>query len=95
VRHSAGVASLVVAWVRRSVAVTVLAVIIGASYLLSSFVPIFAWPDWLNRLSVFWAFGQPYLDWPTTAGLVLLLILAVAGSALAAAIAQRTPKVAG
>jgi len=88
------VGAILVAWLRRGVAVTVLAVVVGASYLLAYFVPLFDWPDWLNRLSVFWAFAQPYLEWPTTARLALLLILAVPGAALAAVIAERTPKVA-
>jgi len=88
------VGAILVAWLRRGVAVTVLAVVVGVSYLLAYFVPLFDWPDWLNRLSVFWAFAQPYLEWPTTARLALLLILAVPGAALAAVIAERTPKVA-
>jgi ABC-2 type transport system permease protein len=55
---------------------------------------MFGWPDWLNRLSVFWAIGHPYLDWPTAGGLATLLILAVPGALIAAAIAERTPKTA-
>ena len=72
----------------------VLAVLVGASYILGYFVPMFGWPDWLNRLSVFWAFGQPYLEWPASTGLVTMLVLAVPGAVLAAAIAERTVKVA-
>jgi ABC-2 type transport system permease protein len=87
------VASVAVAAVRRTAAVTVLAVIVGAMYLVSYLVPIFGWPEWLNRLSVFWAFGHPYLEWPTS-GWVVLLVMALVGGACAAAIAERTPKVA-
>lgn len=89
----AAVAAIAVAVVRRPVAVTVLTVLVGASYLLAYLVPVLGWPDWLNRLSVFWAFGHPYLSWPPTSGLAVLLVLAVAGSASAAALAERTPKV--
>jgi ABC-2 type transport system permease protein len=88
------VAAIVVAWLRRGVAVTVLAVVVGTSYLIAYLVPFLDWPDWLNRLSVFWAFGQPYLQWPTTARLVVLLLLAVPGAVAAAAVAEHTPKVA-
>lgn len=90
----AGVAAVVVAWVRRGIAVTVLAVVVGSSYLVGYLVPFLDWPDWLTRLSLFWAFGQPYLEWPTTARLGVLLVVAVPGAALAAVIAERTPKVA-
>jgi len=43
-----------------------LAVVLGASYLLMFLVPLFAWPDWVMRLSVFGAFGNPYLELPET-----------------------------
>ncbi|MGB8020823.1 MAG: ABC transporter permease subunit, partial [Candidatus Nanopelagicales bacterium] len=89
----AAVAATAVAVVRRPVAVTVLAVLVGASYLVAYLVPMFGWPDWLNRMSVFWAFGHPYLRWPPISGLVVLLVLAVAGGVAAAALAERTPKV--
>ena len=35
--------------------------------------PSSQWPDWLNQLSVFWAFGHPYLAWPSTAQVLILL----------------------
>lgn len=88
------VGAILVAWLRRGAAVTALGVVVGVSYLLAYLVPLFGWPDWLNRLSVFWAFGRPYLEWPTTAQLAVLLLLAVPGAATAAAVAERTPKVA-
>ncbi|WFS14989.1 ABC transporter permease subunit [Rhodococcus aetherivorans] len=89
-----GVAALVVAWVRRPPAVTLLAAVVAVSYLLTLLVALFDWPAWLNRLSVFWAFGHPYLEWPPTSALVVLSILAVGGTLLAARVAERTPKVA-
>jgi ABC-2 type transport system permease protein len=90
----AALAAVAVAAFRSSVAVTVLAVYVGAAYLLTWMIPIFDWPDWLNRLSVFDAFGHPYQEWPGGAGLLVLIILAVPGSVLATMIAERTPKVA-
>jgi ABC-2 type transport system permease protein len=87
------VAAVVVAAVRRTAAVTVLALIVATMYLVSYLVPIFGWPEWLNRVSVFWAFGHPYLAWPRS-GTVVLLAMALVGGAAATAIAERTPKVA-
>lgn len=91
----AAVAALVVAWLRSTAAVGALAVFVGASYLVVYLVPLFAWPDWINRVSVFGAYGNPYLELPPAAGLTVLTGVAVLGSLAAAAAAQRTPKVAG
>ena len=88
------VAAVLVAWLRRSAAMRVLAVVVGTSYVMGYVIPLFDWPDWLNRLSVFWAFGQPYLEWPGSGRLATMLLLAVPGALLAAMIAERTPKVA-
>jgi ABC-2 type transport system permease protein len=90
----AALAAIAVAAFRSGVAVTILAVYVGAAYLLTWMIPIFDWPAWVSRLSVFEAFGHPYQEWPPGAGLLVLVVLAAAGSALAAGVAERTPKVA-
>ena len=74
-------AALVVAWLRSGTAVTVLAVFAGASYLLVLLVPLFAWPEWITRVSLFGAFGHPYLEIPAYGGLAVLAGLAVIGGA--------------
>jgi ABC-2 type transport system permease protein len=74
--------------------VTALAVFTGASYLLVLLVPLFAWPDWIARMSLFGAFGHPYLEVPKLAGAAVLIGLAALGSVAAALIAQRSPKTA-
>jgi ABC-2 type transport system permease protein len=89
-----GLAALLVARVRRTTAVTLLAAVVATSYLLTFLVAMLDWPPWLNRLSVFWAFGHPYLEWPPGAAFVVLLLLGVGGTLLAARVAERTPKVA-
>ena len=89
-----GIAALVVAWVRRPAAVVLLATVLVASYLLTMLVALFDWPEWLNRLSAFWAFGHPYLEWPPTSALVVLLVFAFGGAVVAARVAEGTPKVA-
>lgn len=78
---------------RSSAAVVALALLVGASYLLSYLVPLFGWPDWLNRLSLFWAFGTPYTGWPSTAQLVTLLVVAVGGTVAATVVAERSSSV--
>ena len=88
----AAVAALLVAWLRSGIAVTALAVYLGASYLLTLLVPMLDWPEWLTRVSVLWAFGHPYLEWPTAAGIAVLLVLAVPCALLAGVVAEQTPK---
>jgi ABC-2 type transport system permease protein len=88
------VALLVVAWLRSSAAVVALAVLTAGSYLLVYLVRLFAWPDWVARLSVFGAYGNPYLELPPGGGLAILVVLAVGGGLLAAAVAQHSPKTA-
>ncbi|HEU5144993.1 MAG TPA: ABC transporter permease subunit, partial [Dermatophilaceae bacterium] len=90
----AGVASMLVVLLRTSLTVTALAIFVGLSYLLSLMGPMLRWPDWVSRLSVFTAFGHPYLEWPSWGGTLLLLSLALVGTAGAAVLAGRTPKVA-
>lgn len=90
----AAVAAIVVAVLRSGLAVIVLAVFLGASYLLGVLVYLLDWPLWVNRLSVFGAFGHPYLEWPPLSSTLVLLVLAIAGGTAAAAMAERTPKVA-
>ena len=86
------VAALLVAWLRSRAAVAAMAILVGGSYLLVLVVQLFSWPEWVTRLSLFGAFGHPYLQVPAVAGLVFLAALATAGGVLAAAVAQHSPK---
>jgi len=88
------VALLLIAWLRTGVAVTALAVYLTLSYLLIYLVRLFAWPDWINRLSLFGAYGNPYLQWPAWIWTAATVIVAVAGFAAATVIAARSPKTA-
>lgn len=89
----AAVAAVLVVWLRSAVAVTIMATLIGAMYLLDYVVPMFGWPEDLHRLSVFWAFNHPYLGWPTVGELALLVGVATGGAVLAAMIAEHRPEV--
>ncbi len=90
----AAIAALAVAWLRSGAAVTMLAAFLAASYLLVYLVPLLAWPNWVLRASVFGAYGNPYLEVPAWTGLAVLTGLALLGGSGAAAVAQRSPKVA-
>lgn len=89
----AAVATVAVVTLRSAVALTVVAVYVAFAYLLTWMIPMFDWPTWTERLSIFAAFGHPYREWPAGGSLVLLGSLALVGSILGAALAERTPKV--
>jgi ABC-2 type transport system permease protein len=89
----AAVATIAVVTLRSAVALTVVAVYVAFAYLLTWMIPMFDWPTWTERLSIFAAFGHPYREWPAGGSLVLLSCIAVIGSVVGAALAERTPKV--
>lgn len=90
----AGVCAVVVAVARTGPAIPVIAVFLAGSYLLGLMAPMLDWPDWVARLSVFTALGHPYLEWSSTVGTLVLLVLFVPGVLLAGVLSERTPKVA-
>ncbi|WP_156401578.1 hypothetical protein [Agromyces sp. Soil535] len=51
------------------------------------------WPEWVNRLSVFHAFGNPYIEWPTFAESTVIVALAGPGLLLAFILTARSRKV--
>ncbi|MFM1964860.1 MAG: hypothetical protein RL134_585 [Actinomycetota bacterium] len=87
-------ASVAVVSMRNAAAVTLVAAYVAFAYLLTWMIPMFGWPMWMERLSIFAAFGHPYGEWPVTGSLALLIGVAALGSVGAAALAERTPKVA-
>ena len=88
------VGALLAAWIRSELAAALAAVFLTVSYLADLLAPAYQWPAWISRLSIFDAFGRPYLQMPETAGLGLLLGLAVVGFGAAAWLSERSPKVA-
>ncbi|HET7723021.1 MAG TPA: ABC transporter permease subunit [Propionibacteriaceae bacterium] len=90
----AGVAVAVVAAFRGTAAVTVLGVLVGASYLVGYLTELLGWPDWTYRLSIFSLFGHPYLEWPPVTDVTVLAVACLLATALATGLAVRSPKVA-
>jgi ABC-2 type transport system permease protein len=91
---TAGVCAAAVAVLRSGLAVVLVAAYLGASYLLGLLVSLLDWPAWVARLSVFGAFGHPYIEWPPPGGTLLLVALALGGISAAAMVSERSPKVA-
>ena len=91
---ASAIAAVFVAWTRHSYATTLLIVYVVVAYTLSWFVQVLRWPEWINRLSVFSAFGHPYDAWPDTLSIAILVTVGVGATVLTALIAERTPKIA-
>lgn len=87
------VALLLVTVLRSMLAVTLLAAYLAAAYLLTWMIPMFGWPKWTERLSIFVAFGHPYREWPDVAGLVLLAAITLVATMSSILVARRIPKV--
>ena len=73
---------------RPRVAVVLIAAIAVISYFMQEFGPVFAWPEWVQRTSLFVLYGEPVtkVDWADT---VTLLGIGVAGTAVALTAMQR------
>lgn len=83
-----GVGALALQALPRAVA-GALGALVGLSYLVTLLAPLFSWPEWALRLSIFDAFGEPYLELPRASGIVLLATLALGGAALTALASER------
>lgn len=89
-----GLGAVLVAALRTGLATALLAVFLVVTYFVDLLTQAYQWPAWIGNLSVFDAFGQPYIAVPAASGLALLAGLALVGIAAAAWISERTPKVA-
>lgn len=58
------VAAIAVAWLRGHSAIVALCIFAVTSYLLVLFVPLFDWPSWIERLSVFGRSATPTWSCP-------------------------------
>ncbi len=90
----AGIGAVLAAVLRTGLATALLAVFLVATYLVDLLTPVYDWPSWIGRLSVFDAFGQPYTGVPAVSGIALLAGLTALGTAAAAWISERSRKVA-
>lgn len=79
----AGISAVLVAVLPSTGAITAMAAILTAMYLLDYMISMLGWPDWLHRLSLFWAYAHPYLGWPTAIQFGVLAVAALGGTALA------------
>ena len=63
--------------------------IVFLSYLLSQLGSILGWPDWVVNLSAFQLYGTPALSAVSWSGVVIMLVIVVAGFGAGAALMER------
>jgi len=76
-----------VGW-RPRIAVVLIAAVAFVSYFMQEFAPLFGWPEWVQRTSLFVLYGAPVtkIDW---AGAITLTGMGIAGTAFALAAMRR------
>ena len=65
----------------------------GAAWLIGFMAPYLNWPNWVVRLSIFDAFGHPYVDFPGSRSFLIIAIMIVPGTIATLEIAERSAKV--
>ena len=74
--------------------VIVLATYIGISYIISYVANILRWPTWVQKISIFYSFGTPYLEWPSLGNSTMITFFLLPGAYLATRLAALSPKTA-
>lgn len=88
----AGTNILLVVILRGKNVTQVLSVYVGAAWLVGFMSPYLGWPDWIVRLSIFDAFGHPFIEWPSRSSMVVIASMITAGIAGAIYLGNRSPK---
>lgn len=84
-----GAIGAVLAGWRPRAAVPVLTLVAIVSYFIVQFAPLFGWPRWVERISIFSLYGEPIargVEWP---GILTLLAIAAVGTAAGTILFQR------
>ena len=89
----AGTISLLVIAMRGKNVTNLLSVYVGAAWLIGFMSPYLGWPDWIVRLSIFDAFGHPFVEWPTLTNFSVIGAMIVIGLSGSIFIGNRSPKV--
>ena len=88
-----GINALIVSIMRAKNVTIVLSIYVGAAWMIGFMAPYLKWPHWLVRLSIFDAFGHPFIAWPAELNFILILLMTLGGVGVAMAISERSAKV--
>jgi hypothetical protein len=74
-------------------ATQVVSLYVGAAWLIGFMAPYLKWPEWSVRLSIFDAFGHPYVAWPEARSFIIIAMMIIVGFAVTFQVAERSAKV--
>ena len=87
------IALIVISFFPHKESVIILATYIGVSYIISYVSNILGWPTWIQKLSIFYSFGTPYLEWPSLGNSMMITLFLLPGAFLATRLARISPKI--
>ena len=85
--------ALLVAILRGKNATQIVSIYVGAAWLVGFMAPYLNWPHWIVRLSIFDAFGHPYVELPGSISFLIIAVMIVPGLIATLEIAERSAKV--
>lgn len=88
----ASISVLLVSILHGRSATQVVSIYVGAAWMIGFMAPYLNWPNWVVRLSIFDAFGHPFIKWPSAISFLFIIIAAFPGLAAAINIANQRPK---
>lgn len=88
----ASLSAILVAILHGKNSTQIVSIYIGAAWMITFMVPYLKWPNWVIRLSIFDALGHPFVKWPATFNILIILFVALPGIFIATKIAERTSK---
>ena len=86
------ISALLVAILRGKSATQVVSIYVGAAWMIVFMAPYLKWPSWSVRLSIFEAFGHPFVNWPPGTNFAIIAFAILSGTVGAAVISNRSAK---
>ncbi len=68
-------------WLRSALATTLAALLVAGFFILTALCRLLSWPSWVNQVTLFGSFGNPYQQVPPYGGLLFMVGLVVLGGA--------------
>jgi ABC-2 type transport system permease protein len=88
----ASLSAILVSILRGRSSTQIVSIYVGAAWMITFMVPYLKWPSWVIRFSIFDAIGHPFVKWPGTLNILLILVVAIPGLFLAIRISERSSK---
>jgi putative exporter of polyketide antibiotics len=84
--------ALLVAILHGKSATQAISIYVGAAWMIVFMAPYLNWPSWTVRLSIFEAFGHPFIKWPPGSNFAIIALAITLGTLGALVISNRSAK---